>query len=148
MLALKNSTVSKLHRNEMSQDVWRHASLPTPLIDKLRKQSNTFGTNALSWKNYWFLGNLFQGIPKWYTFQHGLEVLQFMITVEKKSAFDVFVYTLKNRNTILFFLEHIFAVKSRFSLNVWIKGVSFVRNCDAASVGEYNKVIWYYQLSW
>ena len=29
----------------------------------------------------------------------------------------------------------------------WIKGVSFQRNCGAL-VGEYNKVIWYYQLSW
>ena len=32
---------------------------------------------------------------------------------------------------------------------IWlIKGVSFQRNCVAASVGEYNNVIWFYQLSW
>ena len=29
-----------------------------------------------------------------------------------------------------------------------IKGVGFYRNCGAASVGEYKKVIWFYQLSW
>ena len=28
-----------------------------------------------------------------------------------------------------------------------IKGVSFLRNCGDASVGKYNRVIWYYQLS-
>ena len=27
------------------------------------------------------------------------------------------------------------------------KGVNFLRNCDAASVREYNKIIWFYQLS-
>ena len=27
------------------------------------------------------------------------------------------------------------------------KEVSFVRNCGAESAGEYNKVIWFYQLS-
>ena len=30
----------------------------------------------------------------------------------------------------------------------WIKGVSLYRNCGAASVGEYNWVIWYVELSW
>ena len=30
----------------------------------------------------------------------------------------------------------------------WIKGVSFLRNFGAALVGEYNRVIQYYQLSW
>ena len=29
-----------------------------------------------------------------------------------------------------------------------IKGVSFLRNCGTASVGEYNGVIQCYQLSW
>ena len=29
-----------------------------------------------------------------------------------------------------------------------IKGVSLYRNYGAALVGEYNKVIWFYQLSW
>ena len=28
------------------------------------------------------------------------------------------------------------------------KGGSFLRICGAVSVGEYNKVIWYYKLSW
>ena len=27
-------------------------------------------------------------------------------------------------------------------------GICFQTNCVAASVGEYNKVIWYYKLSW
>ena len=27
------------------------------------------------------------------------------------------------------------------------KGVNFLRNCGAASVREYNKIIWFYQLS-
>ena len=27
------------------------------------------------------------------------------------------------------------------------KGVSIQRNCSVASVGDYNRVIWYYQLS-
>ena len=32
--------------------------------------------------------------------------------------------------------------------NQWIEDVSFYRNCGAASVGGYNRVIWYYQLIW
>ena len=31
---------------------------------------------------------------------------------------------------------------------ILIKGVSFKRNCGAASLGEYNRVIKYHQLSW
>ena len=34
------------------------------------------------------------------------------------------------------------------SRTLWMKGVSFLRNCGAASVGEYNREIEYYQLSW
>ena len=30
---------------------------------------------------------------------------------------------------------------------LFIKGVSFLTNCGAASVGEYSEVIWCYQLS-
>ena len=39
------------------------------------------------------------------------------------------------------------AIKRSFIFK-WIKGERFWRNCDTASVREYNRVIWYYQLSW
>ena len=39
------------------------------------------------------------------------------------------------------------AIKRSFIFK-WIKGERFWRNCDTASVREYNRVIWYYQPSW
>ena len=56
---------------------------------------------------------------------------------------------MKSVSSIGFFISY-FCIKmiDTHILDTIHKGVSFQRNCGAASVEEYNRVIEYYQLSW